>query len=1042
MPALSAADRALLRSPYYDLKRYISVCPRTPVFQAEYAAQQAGDSDADTQGMIQLRYENVSLGTSASIASGMTLGIGTAPGLLDLGTMRVRKAATSTVIPVGESAPGATKIEAPSYSGVDKYITVFDERRIWPRLPLLDQSQGGDNQFFDTFSYMIDYDVAYSDQQENFVPLANVVGVPAGFLDDGQTYRTVTLSAATSAAVANGASISSFSWNLKDGSFASGYSSTDSVVKAQFPRGFRYVELTVINSTGKSSTRYFPVWAHDTLIYPPFANFTVTRDDTEAGTGREMGFQFFGYKYYRGEDVIPKGTLMCYWEDITFDGQPAPDQYRSYCLGWSTREAVELPFAQSTWSVEIGGPAWWLSRIDGYSTGWMRRTSPSRWFHMADITDDRVVATVLRYFTTALDVCNLQLSGYTHEWGQTEDTYFAASVDKMPIWNQIETQVQSYGGAVGADSAGTIWLRQLPSLIDDNHDLQDRADVPVVDSFAAGDWPDDQSPSLAQDLALRVGWVQASGFGYGGSNTVHTWLAKAPGRTPEYPAGGQQLPGQCVIGSSSANAQLHIRHRLGHWWAWLNNPRPDVPLTLLYNLDAIEPAWRELVELTVDADNIREESLDQEKFVVQRVSVTHSNDPQQPPKRVHLALAQHTEGGPGQAYDPPEVVSESDTTDDWYNGDSWGDDEGDYPDAPDLVYAVTLGDIRRSTDFTSTSTWSSNLFSRPTGFVFTHAALAQSDPKNTMYVALHNGSTGEFRIYRTTNLGDTPPSWTLVHTLAYTGAHFGFLRNVPWGNLETWFFFYQGPSKTLRCAHTHDNWSTVTDVQINSDQVVTDISSAVEVSGHASDEDTGIAWGGGRTGGGNPNFDKSTDWGATWGAVGAVDGTDTYPPVVAMMPWLGNEDEQELFVMGGNASVSDAFIKYSNDQAVSWSDVTPQYDGYGWGGGLRDKFIRELLHAYTPSADYLAVAAYRSHDKRGLSPPRLFVSTDRGQNWTHRQLFGVDIYNVNGWPYDSDYLFFSGNGKLFYSDDFGVTLTEKQWGGYGTGVCLLPIWVS
>ena len=47
-----------------------------------------------------------------------------------------------------------------------------------------------------------------------------------------------------------------------------------------------------------------------------------------------------------------------------------------------------------------------------------------------------------------------------------------------------------------------------------------------------------------------------------------------------------------------------------------------------------------------------------------------------------------------------------------------------------------------------------------------------------------------------------------------TVAYFALLRNVPWGDLKTWFLFYQGPSKTIRCAHTHDDWATVTDVLV------------------------------------------------------------------------------------------------------------------------------------------------------------------------------------------------------------------------------------
>ncbi len=67
---------------------------------------------------------------------------------------------------------------------------------------------------------------------------------PAGFVDAGQTYRTISLSAANSLVLATGASLTAWLWDIGDGTLVSG-TLTYPLITAQFPVGFRYVALTV-----------------------------------------------------------------------------------------------------------------------------------------------------------------------------------------------------------------------------------------------------------------------------------------------------------------------------------------------------------------------------------------------------------------------------------------------------------------------------------------------------------------------------------------------------------------------------------------------------------------------------------------------------------------------------------------------------------------------------------------------------------------------------------------------------------------------------
>src|SRR5262249_36563460 len=143
---------------------------------------------------------------------------------------------------------------------------------------------------------------------------------PAGFVDAGHTYRTVTLSGGNSITLANGASITAFLWDIADGTLVSGTLNFP-VITVRFPVGFRYVTLTVTDSNGSTGLMRLPIWVHD-ADHMPITEFVVTRDETRMEGGREMRFEVFGDA---DAGVIPESSTICYWETAEFDDDPAPD---------------------------------------------------------------------------------------------------------------------------------------------------------------------------------------------------------------------------------------------------------------------------------------------------------------------------------------------------------------------------------------------------------------------------------------------------------------------------------------------------------------------------------------------------------------------------------------------------------------------------------------------------------------------------------------------------------------------------------------------
>lgn len=195
-----------------------------------------------TYPVTELTFDGVTLGDYTDVVADLTLLLGSTDGGDEYGRTRVQNVATSTTIPVGRVSQGNNDGEL---NVVDNaFVTVLLEFRVWSKLPYSAPSG-------------IDYkdaNIEVGDYNENPPPQANMGTGFADYIDDDDII-TVAFDASDSYAVADGATIVSYAWNIEDGTVIDG--ALDEVsVTATFPAGVRYVSLTVVDSNDKPhSTR-------------------------------------------------------------------------------------------------------------------------------------------------------------------------------------------------------------------------------------------------------------------------------------------------------------------------------------------------------------------------------------------------------------------------------------------------------------------------------------------------------------------------------------------------------------------------------------------------------------------------------------------------------------------------------------------------------------------------------------------------------------------------------------------------------------------
>ena len=613
MPALSPSDLDRVRSHPQRVKRYVSVAPRTVLFQTQV---ESVTTDGATGGIVALDWTGTLAGTWEAVGAGLTVDVGTTPGAHDVGQLRVRKAATATTLVVAEEAPGHTPIAA------GHYLTVRDEYRIWTRLNLLREvSTGGAIQSFVEYK---DYDVAFTTGYAALPPLANIDLKPAGFVDAGQTYRTVQLSASRSAAVHPEAALVGVLWDIADGTLVEG-TLGDAEIAVRFPAAttFRHVSLQVLDSNGVSSVAYRGVWVHD-AEHPPLTVLRVGRDSR--GLGREMEFTFFGRATDASETVIPEGATICYWELAAFGpaASAPPAGYIDQFVGWMMHDVV-LHAPRSTYTLSVAGPHYWLDQITGPQYRLNRTVVPAAWTDLPLLSPDMIVYTLLRWHSTALDVCSLILSGVANEW-------LKPSIAKASLWQQITSELNATMSRARCDSLGAIWLRQRANFLT----TDERTARGVTCTLGAESRRATEGVSIATDFGEPVGLVVGSGFAFEVGMKSY-----APGDTPGL-GSTVEMPTQAL---APVAPQAYLNRIAGDYLADANNPRPDETIRLLGNLDIVEPAWDEFAQFALPADgNLRGQDLSAHRWTVERVEVNHVGDQ----KQITWTIVQETQGIPGK----------------------------------------------------------------------------------------------------------------------------------------------------------------------------------------------------------------------------------------------------------------------------------------------------------------------------------------------------------------------------------------------------------
>lgn len=975
-------------------------------------------------GLAELTYDTVTVGAYTDAVAGLTVFLGSASGLNDLGWQRLRKNADGTKIYIGASSRGDKRGEINPTDNV--YITVLNLREVWAKVPRI---------LADGTIYK-DYEITPSTYGTQPPPIANIrinpaVGLGgqgwADFVDDGGII-TIQLDGSGSIVMDVDASPASpaYLWDVADGTIISG-STTSAAPTVTFPAGFRYVSLTYSDTNGHSHTTYAPIFAAE----PTGANAPIHAQVDRrrlAADGQEMSFLIL-------DDVpaadYPDGTLVMYWER---EWNGTAEFVRTHFIGWhQTDEATirrEKTGLLRDTLLECADVGKRLATLPGFPQVLQHKDTPSKWTDFYAPDPELYVHYLLHWHSTALELAFMFFDGFGFLF-----PFFVLGSDGDSLWGQADRVAEAMASHLTCNSKGWLAFHSDPQLAD-------RFDAPpstaitrtteVVDDLTEADFTE---LHFTHQPHPSIHWLRGEAIIAVPDSHVESVFCDAPGAVPGQGEGEQTQGRQLVTDQDELNA------REGHRYVRINAPESMFDLTLVHgNWSSIEPADLKWVTVTLSAQYAAQRGLNftEAKFLPIELEISYPNDDTGRIKEQRLRLEREVYGLPAQTFIPATKNSPNYTAGsvlfpktDWRPVSGSGSFQLQ-KGTGNIALVAQDGYVYKTSDWTTPSSSGGPTWTRVSLGISGIADFCV-DAGSPLY--LGTGSTvngwvvNSTGIYYVQNFFGASPTVTLQHTFDVTGIDLTndgkVVIEFGWGNLD-WgvcIFFYKDTS-----GH-EGTWATYTMNGGTSWSTEAQIDSHIGISGFGvaspglfvSSRIPGMAY----TSVPIANYPtddfrifQTTDYGANWTQISSPSGfkSDKRFAGHIICPWDDNADQSIVYFGGKDGT--DNFLKRKNRDGTI-SDISPVYSGNKyqpyWRWGLqvcpinRQRVIMQGLH-----------------DTLGKGP--VFVSRDAGDTWTALTSMSAVI------DADFDRVFIAGNDantlyvwgiKLYYSTDFGVTADSK-----------------
>lgn len=428
--------------------------------------------------VVQFTYDGAT-GTYTDVLPGMTVWLGTSAGAWDAGQVRARKTPTSAIIYTGENSD--------VFWADDLYVTVVDEFGFWAKHPRV---------LSDGTAYM-DYDVAYTDQHENFAPVP-VMGTHHCLWLTGASV-SVDMDASESWCPAAG--VMTYLWTSTGGSL-SGETTATPTFTATAAGVYRVDCAVTVGGVTSTGRRYVFVYDSSNLPYKP------TLKKEASGSYDRGGWDFaVGIVGNADQTVIRDRALvvlfsMDFYNGIETSLGQIPGSENIKAVGWISGESINVNPVESTTTFEVNGPHAWLETLEEFIDGVEDCAGASTaWTAIENLTVDRCLWHLITWRSTTSTIMDVYPSGDSRQ-------ALALQSGEGNLWSQINDNASAIAAKATCDRFGRMFVEVNLQLIPE----ADRGTIPEILTLTKKDWQG--AISITRNVVSKSSQVVLSGVHY------------------------------------------------------------------------------------------------------------------------------------------------------------------------------------------------------------------------------------------------------------------------------------------------------------------------------------------------------------------------------------------------------------------------------------------------------------------------------------------------------------------------------------------------
>ena len=618
---LSDANLELARKRPQSTELSLSVFQPRIVLQCRvYDASIAkGETNIQTYGVFS--------GAYSAVEAGMSLWVGSAVGLKDIGKARVKSIVSGTIIVVAEN------------SDIDwqdnQCLTVYRYFEVLPVYPRIIQDPVDPEKVI----FYKDYDIEYDNQNSILGTFVNMGAHRAAQLEGGSASLWYT-SSGTSTMI-SGTPLS-YDWAFEGGTPTGSTSANPGWVSYDTPG--HYVSRLIVTSAGGSvDTAYRYV-----SIYNPIASgtnlpFQKWSLDSLSGSRDEGGYTA-SITIYETASVIEDGSVVVIFSKDYYGGTEISlggnqeNNSEIFFVGYVLDGSVQYDYEKSTVKFDLGSITRNIQQMLGFAVSVESKSAPATWTELLDMDMKRAIYHYLRWHSTVLTTTDVQYSG-ANPYVQFFDS------DRSSIYNAIDNFMRSaIVGKTVADRQGRIYIEPDITTVA-------TGSAQSIMQITSTDWRN--SPDIDELLVSEISYLERGGIKHipgGTTGTFSAYMACAPGKTPGYRGEIDQIQGLAL------NSQTHLNQIVGNLYAFRNYPYKTIDEDLAGSYRNLDIAPQEPVNIVIlPGDTERGLGINGD---FNPNALTYEYDAQNKMLLAHATFIPIVNGTPGEAMSIPDIPGE------------------------------------------------------------------------------------------------------------------------------------------------------------------------------------------------------------------------------------------------------------------------------------------------------------------------------------------------------------------------------------------------